>query len=154
MDNGINLLLQCASGNQTDARLHSISALKEDQCGDGHDVVLLCDVGVVIHVQLSDLELVAVDALHGLHRGSHHLAGTAPVRVEVHKDRDLALQNFGFKIFRCNGNHNHTPLCAVLHPDFRPLAFLNPPKTGNHSPESGTELFVHQETQHFSEIKS
>ena len=57
------------------------------------DAELCRDGGVLIYVDLDDLNLVGVLCCELLQDGGEHAAGAAPLCPEVHQDRLICLEN-------------------------------------------------------------
>ena len=68
-----------------DGLVEHFPAAEDEEGGDGHDAVALRDLRAEIHVQLAHLRLPGKIGGQLLHGGGHHLAGAAPVGVEINQ---------------------------------------------------------------------
>src|SRR3954447_12744593 len=78
---------------RTDDRLDHLAALEHGHGRDRHDLVVARSTGVLVDVELDDVELVAVLAGDLLEHGRDHLARAAPLRPEVDQHGLVALQH-------------------------------------------------------------
>ena len=94
----VQLPAKVGFGHGTAEGYSGLSIFEHDEMRNAYHTVLLRDRHVVIHVEFADLHLTGISFGTFLHHRSHHLAGTAPVSVEVYQDGKLRLQNLLFKI--------------------------------------------------------
>lgn len=84
-------LLQHVLGNDAGFAPQYLAVTKEDHGGYALNVVGACSVRIAVNVDLKYAYLVAHFLGELLDDWSHHLAGTAPIRVKVDKHRFVAL---------------------------------------------------------------
>ena len=97
-----------------DALTGDLAVLEHEQRGDAHHAELTGELGLVVHVDLADLD-VGILVRDLIHNGGEHLAGAAPGRPEVHQNGLVRLQNLSLEIvFRNNGNHNSDLLFGIF----------------------------------------
>jgi hypothetical protein len=89
--------------------VYRFSRGKQYQSRDTADYIGVCDLGLGFHVHFSNGQ-GRLRLLHHLQYLPQPFAGTAPVRVEIHKYRDIALKYFRFEIVSIKlVDHSGTP---------------------------------------------
>src|SRR5512139_3307866 len=83
---------ELALGYGTDLGGFDLAVLEQHQCRDAADAVLGRRLRVLVDVQFGDLDLAGVFARDFLEHRADHLAGTAPLRPEIHQYRTRCLE--------------------------------------------------------------
>ena len=97
----VQLCLELLLRNRADNAVHNLAVLDNDHVRDAHNLEHLSKLRLIVRVDLADLNLALVLLCELLDDRCHHLAGTAPIRIEVNEHRLLRLQNFLLKISFC-----------------------------------------------------
>src|SRR5690606_32525401 len=87
------LVEQSRLGLGSDDLLDDLTAVEDLQSGNGRDAVFGRELGVLVRVELDDVEFVLVACDFFEYRGNHS-AGCAPFGPEVDKYRFVAFQDF------------------------------------------------------------
>lgn len=79
-------------GLETERLGCDFSVFEEDHCRDGHDAESFSDFGNVIHIDLDELDVCAF-AGEFFNDRSDHLAGAAPVGIEINEYCSVVFQD-------------------------------------------------------------
>src|SRR3990170_2155423 len=85
-----------------------LAALEQHERRDAHDTVPPGHVGVLVDVQLRDLQAFSLVAADLVDHGGDHMAWDAPLRPEVHEHRHVRAQNSFLEVpVRNFADHRH-----------------------------------------------
>jgi len=83
---------------EPDELLHRLAVLEQDHRRDRADPELGADLAVAVGVDLADLRPAGELLGDLVDRGRQHPARLAPLRPEVHEDRNVGLHDFGLEV--------------------------------------------------------
>ena len=110
---GVDPLLQLLLRRGADLTRRQLAVLEDHQRRDRHDAVLRRRAGVLVDVQLHDLDLVAHGARDLFESRRDHAAGAAPLGPEVDHDRAGRLEHLGLEIRVGNLANGHGNLVRI-----------------------------------------